>query len=266
MQVLALDIGNSAVKGALVGPGDAVAHAFRVAHDAPGADAALRACLAALPRADAVAIASVVPARTDAVARAAAAATGRTPLAVHAGRRWPFTIGYATPHTLGADRLAAVCGALDLDSVEDGRASPLVVVDAGTAVTVEAVGLSASGGAVYLGGGIAPGPVLMAAALARGTAQLPALDLAPRLPGAVGRSTAGAIEAGVLHVFAHGVAGLVGATQHALAPDAPGRVAIVTTGGWAPMLADAFPAFADVRPHLVLVGIARAARLAGAEP
>ncbi len=261
MQVLALDIGNSAVKGALVGPDDAVAHAFRVAHDTPGADAALRACLAALPRADAVAIASVVPARTDTIARAAADATGRTPLAVHAGLRWPFTIGYATPHTLGADRLAAVCGALALDA--SGcvvGASPLVVVDAGTAVTVEAVGVSASGGAVYLGGGIAPGPVLMAAALARGTAQLPALDLAPRLPGAIGRSTAGAIEAGVLHVFAHGVAGLVAATRHALAPDAPERVAVVTTGGWAPMLAAAHPLFADVRPHLVLVGIARAAR------
>ncbi len=257
MLVLAFDLGNSALKGALVGPGDAVSHAFRVAHDAPSAAADLRRLLAALPRADAVVLASVVPARTDGVASAVTSVLGLAPLVVHAGSRWPFTIAYATPATLGVDRLAAVCGALDFDA---GPSRPLVVVDAGTAVTVEAV--TAAG--VYLGGAIAPGPALMAASLARGTAQLPPLDLPgpsqERLPPAIGRSTAEAIRSGVLHLFTHGVAELVEATRRDLSPEAPDAVRVVTTGGWAPLLAAAVPTLADVRPHLVLVGLARLAR------
>jgi type III pantothenate kinase len=93
------------------------------------------------------------------------------------------------PHTVGADRLFAARGALR----ELGE--PALVVDAGTALTVDALDVRAGRG-VFLGGAIAPGPQLLAESLARSTARLP--RIAPR-PGAraLGKSTHEAIEAGV---------------------------------------------------------------------
>ena len=252
MPTLCLDLGNSSLKAALIAPDGAVAHPLRLPHDAPDAPERLTSWLRSLPAVEHAAIASVVPARTDAVAEAVRAQTGADVLRVHAGRRWPFTIGYATPETVGVDRLAAVCGAID-----DGDDAPLVVVDAGTATTVEAV----TSQRTYLGGAIAPGPELLAAALSRGTAQLPRADLGGPMPSAVGRSTGDALRAGTLGMFVHGVRGLVEATCAELCPSDPSCVRVVTTGGWAPLLASVHPRLADVRPHLVLVGLARVAAL-----
>jgi type III pantothenate kinase len=97
------------------------------------------------------------------------------------------------PERVGADRLYAARGAADLCG------GACVVVDAGTALTVDAV---AAEGAlrVFLGGAIAPGPELLATALAQGTARLP--RVLPR-PGAraLGRVTEDAIEAGIVVGF-----------------------------------------------------------------
>lgn len=243
MNVLALDLGNSALKGALIDADDGVRGAFRIAYDdLPEAlDRALDG-LSAKP--DAIGLSSVVPAQTlrvtDVVRRRFAA-----PLVeVKAEMPWPFRVGYATPDTLGVDRLCAVAGAFERG------AGPLVVVSAGTALTVEAVDASGT----YVGGAIAPGPRLMARSLARGTAQLPEITVEPHPP-AIGTTTAEALEAGIVGMYAEGARGLVRRTRDALgAPDAP----VVATGGFASLLAawDA-AAFGDVRPHLVLVGIAR---------
>ena len=62
----------------------------------------------------------------------------------------PLRNAYATPHTLGADRLAAAVGAAGL---RPGQ--PTLVVDAGTALKLDLV--TADG--TYHGGGIAPGIV-----------------------------------------------------------------------------------------------------------
>ncbi len=92
-------------------------------------------------------------------------------------------------HTVGSDRLFAARGAAELL----GRSA--LVLDAGTALTVDALELSA-GRRAFLGGAIAPGPGLLAESLSRGTARLPRVD--PR-PGAraLGKTTAEAIEAGI---------------------------------------------------------------------
>ena len=72
--------------------------------------------------------------------------------------------GYRDPAQLGCDRFAAAIGAHALFP-----AQALIVATCGTATTVDAV--SADG--VFLGGMILPGLSLMAASLARNTAQLP---------------------------------------------------------------------------------------------
>jgi type III pantothenate kinase len=97
-------------------------------------------------------------------------------------------------HTVGQDRLFAARGALR----RAGGAA--LVVDAGTALTVDALDVDPRGRGVFRGGAIAPGPQLCAEALARRGARL--VSIQPR-PGAraLGRSTPEALEAGVVVGF-----------------------------------------------------------------
>jgi type III pantothenate kinase len=98
-----------------------------------------------------------------------------------------------SPETVGLDRLYAARGAAELEP--DG----CVVLDAGTALTVDAVRTS-EGRIEFLGGAIAAGPGLLARALADGGAQLFEVDPAPPVP-ALGRDTRAALESGVVHGF-----------------------------------------------------------------
>jgi len=89
--------------------------------------------------------------------------------------------GYRNPAQLGCDRFAAAIGARAL---VPGRA--LIVATCGTATTIDAI--DADG--LFIGGMIVPGLRLMAAALARNTAQLPqVLDGAPPPAAACATST-----------------------------------------------------------------------------
>ena len=84
----------------------------------------------------------------------------------------PVTVAYRTPETLGADRLAAVVGAVTLKPQTD-----LLVVDAGTCITYDFVDAAGN----YLGGNISPGVEMRLEALHNCTARLPLAKKAPRL-------------------------------------------------------------------------------------
>jgi type III pantothenate kinase len=103
-----------------------------------------------------------------------------------------LVIGARDEPTIGLDRLFAARWAQRL-------AGPTLVVDAGTALTVDAVA-ERDGRPLFLGGAIAPGPGLLARALASGAARLPLIDPAPGAP-ALGRDTREALEAGVVVGF-----------------------------------------------------------------
>lgn len=95
--------------------------------------------------------------------------------------------------SVGDDRLAAALGAWSLDP---GR--PWIVIDSGTALTVNAVRPVKAGRARFEGGLIMPGEFLTLRALGSGTAQLPELDAWPVVPvQAMGKSTEEAIRSGV---------------------------------------------------------------------
>lgn len=234
--LLALDLGNSALKGARF-DGERLVASFRLAADPSTWTDALRAH--ALPGLR-CALASVVPTRTPALVAALEALTGAPPAVVDATSPLPFRMAYDTPETLGADRLAAAAGAHALF----GRHDPLVVIDAGTAATVEVL---ADG--TYLGGAIAPGPDLLRRALAQGTAQLP--EVPPETPArCIGRSTREALQAGVAAAFVGGLRYLLAATRRELGR----RPFVVVTGGWGAALAG--PLHADAHePALVLHGV-----------
>ena len=144
-------------------------------------------------------------------------------------------------HTAGSDRLA---NALAVDG-------PAVVVDAGTAVTLDLVAADGT----YLGGFIAPGPRAALAGLAQATAALPGL-LGEPVPIEPGVETLGALSAGGWGLGVGGVDRLVRAAR---AHPAVGASAVVwATGGWGAAWAEASDHEAIRRdPLLVHRGIRR---------
>ena len=131
----------------------------------------------------------------------------------------PLAIDYATPHTLGHDRIAAAVGASALAPGRD-----CLVVDAGTAVTYDYVTADAR----FKGGNIAPGLSLRFQALASHCVQLPRIDSYGDTP-LLGYDTPTAIRSGV-------VLGL--AAEIELLARRLGSPAIVLTGGDSHLVAE----------------------------
>lgn len=145
-------------------------------------------------------------------------------LSVHAARVSTPDAGLENrcrqPERVGQDRLYAALGAATW------LRSSAVIVDAGTTLTVDAMRLEGTR-RVFLGGSIAPGPGLLASALAAGTAQLPRIEPRPGAP-ALGTVTEDAIQAGVVVGFRGAAMRLVEEVGlEAGLEDAP----IVLTGG-----------------------------------
>lgn len=98
-------------------------------------------------------------------------------------------------HTIGRDRLFAARGAAAVFR------ESCVVLDAGTALTVDAVQVADEARpARFLGGAIAPGPDLLAKSLADAGAQLWEVELEPGAP-ALGRESSEAMRAGCVVGF-----------------------------------------------------------------
>lgn len=194
-------------------------------------------------RFDAAALCSVVPAHTEAIAQALAAAAGCRP-ALLTARTSGLRIGYRRPADLGHDRIACALGARTLFPRKN-----LVVVDCGTATTVTA--LSQDG--TLLGGAILPGLGLWSGMLATRTAQLPEVPLDGRTPSALGRSTREGLRAGILL----GHAGAIRELVQRVASEAFGarsRPVIIGTGGHAGRLVRE-KLFTAVEPELILTGL-----------
>ncbi|MCQ2228048.1 MAG: type III pantothenate kinase [Bacteroidales bacterium] len=166
--------------------------------------------------------------------------TSQTPL--------PFEIAYDSPQTLGADRIAAVAGA-----VAEFPGTELLVIDAGTAVTYEYV--SANG--IYRGGNISPGLQMRFRALNAFTGKLPLSSLSD-MDGDIGTTTLSAISAGVVRGFNYEVNGVIedfvnGKTE------SDEKKCIILTGGDYKYLVIKVKSCIFARPNLVLDGIAKVA-------
>lgn len=147
---------------------------------------------------------------------------------------------YAEPLRLGVDRWAALVGAF----CEYGMASPLCVIDCGTAVTLDVV--TAQGR--HLGGLILPGTRLMRQSLYRDTGGIP--DEGASDPVLLGTDTRGCISSGVHRA-------VLGALRLALDElgQAHAGLHCILTGGDAPELADLLGRDVRLDPDLVLRGI-----------
>lgn len=158
---------------------------------------------------EAVYVASVVPAVSDALHHELAAAQ-----VVDHTWSLPFATAIKEPRTVGADRWCNVAAAAAAGLTE------ALIVDAGTATTVDIV----SGG-VFEGGLIAPGMAFAARALQEAAPRLWTVPFAP-CDLKPGTDTAEALQIGAYHVGVHGVIGVV----EALLAQRP-AAAVVLTGG-----------------------------------
>jgi type III pantothenate kinase len=159
----------------------------------------------------------------------------------------PIPVEVDEPNRVGIDRVAAAAAV----AVAKDADRPAVVVDCGTATTVDLV--SADGR--FLGGAILPGPGLLARALAEGTSRLPAVaDLdSGALPAMPGRNTPQAIAAGI----GFGMRGAVGRLVAEATAAIGGEPQVVLTGGSRGIVRDVVPGATEI-PDLVLHGIALA--------
>ncbi|AHM61024.1 pantothenate kinase [Flammeovirgaceae bacterium 311] len=100
----------------------------------------------------------------------------------------PIGIQYKTPHTLGADRIAAAVGGAACCA-----GKPVLVFDAGTCLTHEFVSHNGN----YLGGAISPGLHMRLRAMQHFTARLPLAALLPgEVPALTGQSTQECLQSG----------------------------------------------------------------------
>lgn len=151
----------------------------------------------------------------------------------------PIGVDYATPATLGLDRLAAAVGAYAVV----GPDTEILVVDLGTAITYDRVSTDGR----YVGGNIAAGLFMRLKALNHYTARLPLVD--PRTPAAPvwGTDTVSALRAGAIR-------GVVAELEYYRANVGP-KAGVVLTGGDADLIAPLLSFDTKVEHNLVLIGL-----------
>jgi type III pantothenate kinase len=187
---------------------------------------------------------SVVPPLTPTIVAMAQRYFGMRPLLVDPVVNTGMAILYENPWEVGADRI--VNGVAAYEKFGRGADQPLIVVDFGTATTLDAI--TAKG--EYLGGAICPGVQISADALFQRAARLPRIDV--RKPShIVGRTTVGAMESGLFYGYVGMVEGLVRRMTHELG----GRAICIATGGLADVIAPETTVIQHVDPDLTLHGL-----------
>ena len=184
-----------------------------------------------------------------------------------ADRALKGVIDWPGPYVIGRDIDIPLQGRLDPEAMTghdralaalaafDAMKQAVVVVDAGTAITMDFV----DGEGVFQGGAIAPGIRMALHALHEHTDALPDLEfIKPATDDPFGRNTAQAMINGVFH----GARGLVRILVERYAEAYDAYPVVVATGGDAHILFDNDELIERVEDNLVLRGIAIACRKA----
>jgi len=189
---------------------------------------------------DGMIISSVVPEMTRALIHMANDILELDPLVVDSDTDTGIPILYEDPRQVGADRLVNAAAALAK------YGAPCIVVDFGTATTWDAIDREGS----YLGGTIAPGVEISAAALFRQAARLSRVELvAP--DNAVGRNTVESMQSGIINGTAGQVDRLVELFKEELGQDAH----VIATGGLAEVVVGRCRTVDVTDPLLTLDGL-----------
>jgi type III pantothenate kinase len=154
----------------------------------------------------------------------------------------PLRVLVARPDHVGVDRLLDAVAANDRRTAE----TPAMVIDAGSAVTVDLIDGSGS----FVGGAILPGMRLMTKVLHDYTALLPLIPLPDKRPMVPGTTTPTAMELGIFWAVVGGIVSLL----HEYQAFCRSELEIFLTGGDGPRLHSAIPK-AQVWPEMTLEGI-----------
>lgn len=167
-----------------------------------------------------------------------------TPLVAGEGTAaWDFPIDVDDPRSLGADR------ALDAISAHAAHPGDLIVIDFGTATTLDVIDFNGA----YKGGIIAPGINLSLDALFQHTAKLPRIAIEePRSQSVIGRNTEDQMQIGVFWGYVAMIEGLISRLHAEI-----GRPAkVIATGGLAVLFDKHTKIFDAIEPDLTLRGLA----------
>ena len=151
--------------------------------------------------------------------------------------KFPFTNSYATPKTLGIDRMVLATGAVLLYPNQNR-----LVIDAGTCITYDFI----DSNDVYHGGAISPGIRLRYESLRNYTAKLPLLS--SEHPAAIiGNSTNQSIHSGIINGIAFELDGFISSVL-----DKNDNFIIILTGGDAEFLAKRLKNTIFANPNFLL--------------
>ena len=164
-------------------------------------------------------ISSVVPPVFNAVRSGVYKIIERAPMVVGHGLKTGLDIRMDNPSQVGSDRIVIAVAALAK------RQAPLILIDMGTATTVEVIEPKNK----YLGGVIMPGARISLDALTNSTAQLPGINL-DRPGKIIAKNTVDSMRSGIMYGTAAMLDGVIDRIEEELGHPST----IVATGGVAP--------------------------------
>jgi type III pantothenate kinase len=240
--LLAIDVGNTQTVFGLFDDGALVEH-WRVATEAHRTGDELGALVGRfidLGQIDGICLSSTVPTLIREY-EILAERWAKAPLLVMGpGVKTGIPVRYDDPREVGPDRIANAVAA------KERYGAPCIVVDFGTSTNFDVVSPEGE----YVGGVLAPGIEVSMEALFQRAARLVKVDFAEP-PSAIGRTTATALQSGLVYGFAGQVDGIVAAIRAELGVDARA----VATGGLAELIAPHSATIETVDPLLTLEGL-----------
>ena len=240
--LLAIDVGNTQTVFGLY-DGDRLAEHWRVATDGRRTADELGVMLDGFldfDDVDGVCLAATVPALVREFEGVAERWLRAELLVLGPGVRTGIPIRYDDPREVGADRIANAVGA------KERYGAPCIVVDFGTSTNFDVV----SPAGEYVGGVLAPGVEISMDALFARAARLFRVDFVPP-PTVIGKTTASALQAGLVYGFVGQVDEIVSRVRGELGVDARA----VATGGLAELIAPHARTIERVDPFLTLEGL-----------
>ena len=240
--LLAVDVGNTQTVFGLY-EGEALGERFRIATEAQRTGDELGALLADFldfDSLDGICLSSTVPRLIREYEHVAERWAKAPLLVIGPGVKTGIQIQYDDPREVGPDRVVNAVAA------KERYGAPAIVVDFGTSTNFDVV----SAGGDYVGGVLAPGVEVSMDALFARAARLVKVDYVEP-PTVIGKTTATALQSGLVYGFAGQVDGIVGAIRGDLGADAPA----IATGGLADLIAPHSRTISKVDPFLTLDGL-----------
>jgi type III pantothenate kinase len=246
--LLAIEVGNTNTSLGLFDGDGQLAASFRISTERermPDEWYAMLATLLAtagmsIVDVDGAIVSSVVPSVTTWFVEMCRRRLGVEPVVVSGELDVGLVLDVEEPRQLGADRIVDCVAAIACFG------APAIVIDLGTATTIDVVGRDGT----YKGGVIAAGVATTLKALAGNAAQLFNVEL--RMPERIiGRNTADQLRSGIVAGHLAMLEGMIARTREEMGVDAP----VIITGGLAPLFVGRSPLFDHYEPDLTLNGL-----------